>query len=268
MTRDAADSVNSRSSSGSTFWNSACSGGAALATAISSVSSKTSASGAGGGGGAGRISSSVVASSRPDRSASISSWLLLTLGAGGGGAGAGGGAGGAGFAAAGGGLLDGGMSLMAGDLSGGLGAGAAAAGLGGGGAGATATGGFSAAGGLASSSAMIRRIDARISSMEGSWTFAGCVISDSTSSTPSHALFYIKLDGIAGSGRIRSGDPSHRPDLSPDQHRANHRAAPPLLWAPHVALMDADCGANRSAASKKAMSWQITIASKAPKMCI
>jgi hypothetical protein len=42
--------------------------------------------------------------------------------------------------------------------------------------------GFSA-GGFASSSAMMRRIDARISSIEGSWTFAGCVISDSTSST-------------------------------------------------------------------------------------
>jgi hypothetical protein len=28
---------------------------------------------------------------------------------------------------------------------------------------------------------MMRRIDARISSIEGSWTFAGCVISDSTS---------------------------------------------------------------------------------------
>ena len=41
--------------------------------------------------------------------------------------------------------------------------------------------GFSAAAGLASSSAMMRRIDARISSIEGSWTFAGCVISDSTS---------------------------------------------------------------------------------------
>jgi hypothetical protein len=46
---------------------------------------------------------------------------------------------------------------------------------------------FSAAGPLPSSSAMIRRIDARISSIEGSWTFAGCVISDSKSSTPSHA---------------------------------------------------------------------------------
>jgi hypothetical protein len=41
---------------------------------------------------------------------------------------------------------------------------------------------------LASSSAMMRRIEARISSIEGSWTFAGCVISDSTSSTPSRAL--------------------------------------------------------------------------------
>jgi hypothetical protein len=51
-------------------------------------------------------------------------------------------------------------------------------------AGLAATGGlagFSAAAGFASSSAMMRRIDARISSIEGSWTFAGCVISDSTS---------------------------------------------------------------------------------------
>ena len=40
---------------------------------------------------------------------------------------------------------------------------------------------------------MMRRIDAKISSIEGSWTFAGCVISDSTSSTPSHA-FYTKPD--------------------------------------------------------------------------
>jgi hypothetical protein len=61
---------------------------------------------------------------------------------------------------------------------------------------------LSAAGGLASSSAMIRRIDARISSIEGSWTFAGCVISDSKSSTPSHALFYTKHDG---KGRLRFG---------------------------------------------------------------
>src|SRR6185437_12264102 len=56
---------------------------------------------------------------------------------------------------------------------------------------AAARAGFSGTGGFASSSAMIRRIDARISSMEGSWTFAGCVISDSTSATPSRA-FYAK----------------------------------------------------------------------------
>jgi hypothetical protein len=41
---------------------------------------------------------------------------------------------------------------------------------------------------------MMRRIDAKISSMEGSWTFAGCVISDSTSATPSRALFYTRHD--------------------------------------------------------------------------
>ena len=51
--------------------------------------------------------------------------------------------------------------------------------------------GFSgAAAGFASSSAMMRRIDARISSIEGSWTFAGCVMSNSTSSTPSPASLY------------------------------------------------------------------------------
>jgi hypothetical protein len=64
----------------------------------------------------------------------------------------------------------------------GLAAGAAAAGFSG--FAAAGLGGFSAADGFASSSAMMRRIDAKISSIEGSWTFAGCVISDSTSSTP------------------------------------------------------------------------------------
>ena len=95
--------------------------------------------------------------------ASMSSWLLGTAAGAGGGArgGAGLATAGAGFAAAG--IAEGGMSFIAGL------AGAAAA--------------LSPAG-FASSSAMIRRIDARISSIEGSWTFAGCVISDSTSSTP------------------------------------------------------------------------------------
>ena len=74
-------------------------------------------------------------------------------------------------------MADGGMSFITG-----LAAGAVAAGFSGfAGAGLE---GFSAAVGFASSSAMMRRIDAKISSIEGSWTFAGCVISDSTSSTP------------------------------------------------------------------------------------
>jgi hypothetical protein len=86
-------------------------------------------------------------------------------------------------------MADGGMSFITG-----FGAGAA------GGAAVTLSGfsdftgagvliGFSGAGGLASSSAMMRRIDARISSIEGSWAFAGCVISHSTSSTPSNAFY-------------------------------------------------------------------------------
>ena len=86
--------------------------GAGASTAISSVSSNTSASGSGG-----RISSGVVASSRPFSSASISSWLLLAAGAGGGGAGggAGFGAGAGAFAAAGGGAgaAGGGASFIA-----------------------------------------------------------------------------------------------------------------------------------------------------------
>jgi hypothetical protein len=94
--------------------------------------------------------------------ASMSSWLLLA----GSGAGGGGGGGGAGFGAAtgfgAGAIADGGISFITAGF-------AAAGGL----------AGFSA--GFASSSAMMRRIDARISSIEGSWTFAGCVISDSTS---------------------------------------------------------------------------------------
>jgi hypothetical protein len=95
----------------------------------------------------------------------MSSWLLLA--AAGSGAGGGGGLGAAGFGAQ-------AQSPKADILHhrpAGLPAWAAAAGL----------AGFSATGGLASSSAMMRRIDARISSIEGSWTFAGCVISDSTS---------------------------------------------------------------------------------------
>jgi hypothetical protein len=81
------------------------------------------------------------------------------------------------------GIADGGILFITGALA----AGAGAAGF----SGFAATAGlegFSTVG-FASSSAMIRRIDARISSIEGSWTFAGCVISDSTSSTPSCAFY-------------------------------------------------------------------------------
>jgi hypothetical protein len=42
---------------------------------------------------------------------------------------------------------------------------------------------------------MMRRIDAKISSIEGSWTLAGCVISHSKSSTPVKA-FYTKPERI------------------------------------------------------------------------
>jgi hypothetical protein len=109
--------------------------------------------------------------------------------------------------------------------------GALAAGAAGGFAGAAAEPGFSAAGGLASSSAMMRRIDARISSIEGSWTFAGCVISDSTSSTPSHA-FYTKHDRILPIPDAQAGIFTAQPDLSPDQAPLDtSRGIPPLLKA-------------------------------------
>lgn len=68
--------------------------------------------------------------------------------------------------------------------------------------------------GFASSSAIMRRIDAKISSIEGSWTFAGCVISDSTSPTPSSA-FYTRRHWICRSGHSRPGFSPRRPDLSP-----------------------------------------------------
>ena len=108
----------------------------------------------------------------------------------GGGAGLAGGAAAFAGAACAAGMVDGGMSFITGargaaaGFSGFAGADAAAGGA-----------GFSAAGGFASSSAMMRRIDARISSIEGSWTFAGCVISDSKSST--HLCsFYTRRDSI------------------------------------------------------------------------
>jgi hypothetical protein len=54
----------------------------------------------------------------------------------------------------------------------------------------------------------MRRIDAKISSIEGSGTFAGCVIADSTSSTPSVA-FYTTHDKICRFRICRPGISSH-----------------------------------------------------------
>jgi len=63
---------------------------------------------------------------------------------------------------------------------------------------------------------MMRRIDARISSIEGSWTFAGCVISDSKSSTPSQRPFYTKLHGRL----LRPLLDADQPPAPPEMRRA------------------------------------------------
>jgi len=95
---------------------------------------------------------------------------------------------------------------------------------------AAALAGFSAPGGLASSSAMMRRIDARISSMEGSWTFAGCVISDSKSSTLSHVQLYTKRGWICRF-RLSEARDFRRASLTCPQikRRGNRHAVPSLL---------------------------------------
>jgi hypothetical protein len=67
---------------------------------------------------------------------------------------------------------------------------------------------------------MMRRIDARISSIEGSWTFAGCVISDSTSKA-----FYTKPSRISRSRICRLGFSSPHARLVPRSGRPMHRAA-------------------------------------------
>jgi hypothetical protein len=100
---------------------------------------------------------------------------------------------------------------------------------------------------------MMRRIDAKISSIEGSWTFAGCVISDSTSS----CAFYTKPETICRFRICRPGFSSHMPDLSPDQAPLDtSRRIPHLLEAFKPQPVAPGCGANRSAASEKGMSWQ------------
>jgi hypothetical protein len=113
-------------------------------------------------------------------------------------------------------IAEGGMSFIAGLAGGGAG------GFSGAGGGAA----FSAAAGFASSSAMMRRIDARISSIEGSWTFAGCVISDSTSKP-----FYTKRHRIRWFRICRPEFSSIEPDLSPDQATFRWIALGPI--SPH-----------------------------------
>jgi hypothetical protein len=110
---------------------------------------------------------------------------------------------------------------------------------------------------------MMRRIDAKISSIEGSWTFAGCVISDSTSSTLSHA-FYTRQNKICPFQTWRSGFSSPKNDLSPDQALDTSRGIPPpALRAPKRRGQRYKCGANRFAASEKGTSGQLLIASNA-----
>src|SRR5579883_1323526 len=177
----------------------------------------------------------------------MSSWLFFS--AAGAGEGGGGGGGAAGFAAAAG-IFAGGMSAIAG-----LGGGGGAAGFSGGfaaaGGGAGGAAGFSAAaGGFASSSAMMRRIEARISSIEGSWTFAGCVISDSRSSTRSHHVVLHQTRRICRLQVRAAGDFIARRSLVPRSSVAprESRASPRPLFRSSEAMQPAVLagGTNRS----------------------
>jgi len=138
--------------------------------------------------------------------------------------------------------------------------GAAATGLSGfagAGGGAAAAGLSAPGGGLASSSAMMRRIDARISSMEGSWTFAGCVISDSKSSTPSHALFYTKHDGICRFRLYGLACFWTQASLVPRSSAARIVARlRPCSGHRSIVIGCRMSATNRFVASVKAMSWQ------------
>ena len=151
------------------------------------------------------------------------------------------------------------MSVIAG-----LGAGGGAVGFSagfapaGGGAGGLA-GLSAAAGGFASSSAMMRRIEARISSIEGSWTFAGCVISDSRSSTRSrHVVLYqaqreVPVPGTSGRRFRRAGLTC--PQIKRRSMRFS-REPPPFVqkqrkrWSAVITR-----ATNRFVTQTKAMSW-------------
>jgi hypothetical protein len=77
-----------------------------------------------------------------------------------------------------------------------------------------AVAGFPAAAGF-SSSAMMRRIDARISSIEGSWTFAGCVMSNSKSSRPAPVFWHQAIEDFPVPDA--DSDFDRKPDLPPDR---------------------------------------------------
>ena len=115
------------------------------------------------------------------------------------------------------------------------------------------------AAGLASSSAMMRRIDARISSIEGSWTFAGCVISNSTSKPILHqATKELPV-------------PDMQAGIFIAQARLVPRSSPPdasrgirSLNATRTRAIDARTRRESHARPGNGMSWPQLIASKAP----
>jgi hypothetical protein len=108
----------------------------------------------------------------------------------------------------------------------------------------------------------MRRIDARISSIEGSWTFAGCVISDSTSKP-----FYTKATKELPVPDMQAGIFIAQARLVPrSSPSAASRGGPaPLKATPDLRPKDAKTRAtNRSARPGNGTSWPQLIASKAP----
>ena len=93
---------------------------------------------------------------------------------------------------------------------------------------------FSATGGFASSSAMMRRIDAKISSIEGSWTFAGCVISE-LHIINALAAFYTKQDGDLPVPDMQAGI-YHRSSLTCPQIKASRNRREPCPCSGHPSV--------------------------------
>jgi hypothetical protein len=100
--------------------------------------------------------------------------------------------------------------------------------------------------------------------MEGSWTFAGCVISDSKSSTPSHAQLYTKRGGICRFRFCEAHD-FRRTSLTCPQikRRGNRRAVPSLLKDIETSRKDYERRRESLCCLAKAMSSELTIASNA-----